>query len=424
MPRKTRSPNLESRSARSALKARSSAYYASIDRSIDLGYLKGKRDGSWILRYYRGDGKYGFKRFATADDRSEADGESVLDFWQAQHRARELYGKIAGLSGRAPRGNFTVADAMADYLEWQEAHRKDYYNARNRIENHILPVLGKVKAAEITTRQIEKWHRDLASTPPRLRHAADGTIQFRDHTNDPEAERKRKATANKCLTLLKAALNRARKVRDDVPSDEAWRNAEAFAKVDAARIRWLTIEECRRLINAADPGMRDLVRGALATGARYGELTRLDRADFDPDRGTLHVRTSKAGADRYVDLNDEGIELFKQLTAGRPSDAQIFRKADGSRWGKSHQGRPFAAAVKKGKISPSVTFHGLRHSYASLALMNGMTLMVLAHNLGHTDTRMVEKHYGHLANEYKRDMIRATAPTFGLEGSNVQRIRR
>jgi integrase len=406
------------------LKARSSAYYASIDRNIDLGYLKGKHDGSWILRYYRGDGKYGFKRFATADDRSEADGESVLDFWQAQHRAREFYGKIAGLSGRAPRGNFTVADAMADYLEWQEAHRKDYYNARNRAENHILPALGKIKVTELTTRQIEKWLRDLASTPPRLRHAADGTIQFRDHGTDPEAERKRKVTANKCLTLLKAALNRAKKVRDDIPSDDAWRNAESFAKVDAARIRWLTVEECRRLINAADPDMRELIRGALATGARFGELTRLNCLDFDPDRGTVHVHTSKAGPGRYIDLNEEGIALFKHLTAGRPGDAPIFLKAEGSRWGKSHQGRPFAAAVKKAKIFPPVSFHGLRHSYASLALMNGMALIVLAHNLGHSDTRMVEKHYGHLSKKYKREMIRATAPTFGLEESNVQRIRK
>ncbi len=45
----------------------------------------------------------------------------------------------------------------------------------------------------------------------------------------------------------------------------------------------------------------------------------------------------------------------------------------------------------------------------------GMTLMVLAQNLGHSDTRMVERHYGHLDDDYKRDMIRATAPTFGIE---------
>ena len=45
--------------------------------------------------------------------------------------------------------------------------------------------------------------------------------------------------------------------------------------------------------------------------------------------------------------------------------------------------------------------------------MNGAPLMVVAKNLGHTDTRMVEKHYGHLAPSFVADAIRAAAPRFG-----------
>jgi hypothetical protein len=43
------------------------------------------------------------------------------------------------------------------------------------------------------------------------------------------------------------------------------------------------------------------------------------------------------------------------------------------------------------------SFHALRHTWASLAVMGGVPLLVVAKNLGHVDTRMVEKHYGHLA---------------------------
>jgi hypothetical protein len=46
--------------------------------------------------------------------------------------------------------------------------------------------------------------------------------------------------------------------------------------------------------------------------------------------------------------------------------------------------------------------------------MNGAPLMVIARNLGHTDTRMVEKHYGHLALSYVAEQIRAAAPRFGI----------
>jgi integrase len=57
-----------------------------------------------------------------------------------------------------------------------------------------------------------------------------------------------------------------------------------------------------------------------------------------------------------------------------------------------------------------VSFHTLRHTYASLMVMDAVLLMVVARNLGHADTRMVEKHYGHLAPSYVRAAIRAAKP--------------
>jgi hypothetical protein len=47
--------------------------------------------------------------------------------------------------------------------------------------------------------------------------------------------------------------------------------------------------------------------------------------------------------------------------------------------------------------------------------MAGVPLMVVAKNLGHVDTKMVEKHYGHLAPSYVADAIRAGAPKFGFK---------
>ena len=53
-----------------------------------------------------------------------------------------------------------------------------------------------------------------------------------------------------------------------------------------------------------------------------------------------------------------------------------------------------------------------RHTWASLTIMAGAPLMVVAINLGHRDTRMVEKHYGRLAPSYIADAIRSGAPRF------------
>ena len=71
-------------------------------------------------------------------------------------------------------------------------------------------------------------------------------------------------------------------------------------------------------------------------------------------------------------------------------------------------------AVKRAGLDRSFTFHELRHTWASLTIMAGAPLIVVAQNLGHTDTRMVQTHYGHLADQFVLDSIRKNAPSFGI----------
>ena len=83
-----------------------------------------------------------------------------------------------------------------------------------------------------------------------------------------------------------------------------------------------------------------------------------------------------------------------------------------------------AEACTHGKIDPPINFHGLRHTWASHAVMNGVPLMVVAKNLGHRDTRMVEKHYGHLAPSFIANAIRAGAPRYRIkDGSRLVPLR-
>ena len=88
---------------------------------------------------------------------------------------------------------------------------------------------------------------------------------------------------------------------------------------------------------------------------------------------------------------------------------------DTDEWRKSERIRPMKAAVARAKIKPTISFHGLRHTWASHAVMNGVPFFVVAKNLGHSDTRMVERHYGHLANSYVKQAIKAGAPQFGFK---------
>jgi hypothetical protein len=76
------------------------------------------------------------------------------------------------------------------------------------------------------------------------------------------------------LTILKAALNEAYRERL-IPINDAWQRVKAFRKVDSARIRYLTDDEARRLVNACPGDFRALVVGGMMTGCRYGELPAL-----------------------------------------------------------------------------------------------------------------------------------------------------
>jgi integrase len=422
MARKVKDASLDSREARGKLKARGKPYWRTIERGLHLGYRKLKgRAGTWWMRHYLGEREYDVEAVGIADDLSDADGVAILDYWKAQTKARErMVGRAHAAAGKT--GPFTVADAMDAYLEFLDNNRKSGSDARYRDRAFIRPKLGELEAVALTAERLRKWHAGLSKEAPRLRTKKGKAQKFRKLGTDDDSKRQRRASANRTLTILKAALNRA--WRDGlVPSDAAWRRVEPFENVDAARVRYLKIPEAQRLINAASPHFRQLVQGALQTGARYGELARLTVADFDAQAGTVAVLISKNGKRRHVVLTNEGDAFFKQVCAGRGGNDLMFTKSDGTAWKKSHQSRPIADACERAKIKPSINFHVLRHTYASLSVMNGVPLLVIAKNLGHSDTRMVERHYGHLAPSYVTDAIRAGAPRFGVaDDTNVVAI--
>jgi integrase len=211
------------------------------------------------------------------------------------------------------------------------------------------------------------------------------------------------------LTVLKAALNYAF-VEGRTTSDLAWRRVRPFRGVDAAPIRFLTTDEARRLCNTCQPDFRALVQGALATGARYGELIRLRVGDFNAEAETVTIRESKTSRARHIALASEGALLFKTMTQGKSGEHRIFIRADGQPWAKSHQARPIAAASERAKIAPAASFNVLRHTYGSALAMKGVPMAVIAKAMGHRDTRMTEKHYAHLSPNYVDDTIRAELP--------------
>ena len=325
-------------------------YWTVISAGNALGYRRGAKGGTWIAKFRDAEGKRHLEALGADDDARDADGLSVFSFSQAQERARAWFQRKA----REQAGDFvpldrpyTVADALVDYrADYQRRSGKATDRLDASAAAWIGPELGTVSLDRLTKGRIVGWHQKMAETPPRLRTKPGAAQRHREADASAEAVRRRRSTANRVLTILKAALNHAHR-EGRCASDDAWRTVRGFREADAAKLRYLSDDEARRLTNACPADFRALVTAALLTGCRYGELTAMTVDDFNPDAGTVRVRTSKSGKPRHVVLTQEGRDFVVRLAAGKSGSARLFLRTNGKPWAKSEQQRPLAAACAR-----------------------------------------------------------------------------
>lgn len=417
MGRTVREAKLESPSSRLRLAARSEPYWRSIHEGAHLGYYRGARSGKWVARFRQaGADTKGYLKItiAEADDTAHADGDRFLTFRQAQDRARDWFQEVA--SGAHKQAGFTVADAFDEYMDTFRG--KSVVATRSRIDAIIKPELGHFPVAELTSKIVADWHHRRASSPARLRTSKRAERPNVRPIVSQEDVRRRRSTANRDLTVLKAALNRAALHRKGLPVD-AWRNVKPFAKVDGAKLRYLSEDEVRRLVNAMSAEFRPIVQAALLTGARYGELRTVRVSDFDGLACVLRLSETKSGTPRVVYLEEEGVRLFERACAGKSGAELVFQRPGGGKWGASQQARPLEEASGRAQIERA-TFHDLRRTYGARLALKGVPMAVIAEALGHADERITRRHYAHLSPSYVADTVRRTVAGLGIvEKDNV-----
>ena len=427
MARTTKNPQVGNRTQRAKIAARPDPYWHLIAEGQHLGYRKtGERQGSWVARFRDPETKQRrWEALGQADDTVDANGDSVLSFGQAIEAAQAWIKRTAqaASAGEVARGKYSIRELMADYLAEQERKtRKPQTKLKSVIGTHILPTLGSMDVNKLTHGKLKAWRDGIAEAAPRVRTKEAGATAFRvmDGGN-PDTMRKRQATANRIFAVLRAALNYGHSELHRIGTKGAWERLKPFREVDVPRMRYLSVDEAKRLISACPGDFRDVVRAALYTGCRYGELAALTVANYNPDSRTLHVERSKSGKDRHIPLTQEGAAFFASVADDRKGSELLLTHADGRRkneaWEATQQRYWMALACTAAEIEPAISFHILRHTYASQLAMNGTPMPVIAALLGHADTRMTEKHYGHLAPSYIADTLRANLPSFGFEAS-------
>jgi len=415
MARRAKSP-IDNKAERAKLPPRGAPYYLAVASDAQLGFRKGKNRAVWVLRRRVEDGSYVVTKIGRADDDDLADS---LDFQQARDKALAIVmgeatpAKGASRRAKAKDAPWTVSDALTAYFEARQSPKKSRCLAAV-----IEPTLGHIRLCDLTDEKLSAALRGLAERPRKSR----GGTTLPEPATDEE-RRRRRNSANRSWTVLRAALNYAFKKRK-VASDSEWKLVSPLANADAAAFRWLSRDEARRLVDAIDDkAFRNLVVAALLCGARYSELGRLVAGDFDSRSDTLLVRESKTGKSRKIALTKEGCTFFERLTAGRNATDLMLTQGDGSPWTEGVQARLMRAACKRAGIQ-AANFHCLRHTHASHAVQDGLSLTMLAANLGHASTRMTER-YAHLAPDHLRRTVQERMRPFGFDSddSNIVTLR-
>lgn len=264
---------LSSRTSRAALPASDDPEWEIVSPGVRLGYRAGRgthgRGGTWLGASRAPDGRRVQTRLGRADDAS-ADG--TLTHERAKEAARAWAKSLR--TGTPVASVLTVNAALDRYLEAKEAEGANWLDViRSRVDCHIRPQLGKVQVSELTIERVRRWRDGLVKAPKRFRtgRTSKKSRIVLVSPDDKEGMRRRRDTANRVLTMLKAALNWSFNNRL-VPDDTAWRFVKPFKGVGAARVRFLDSDEQQKLLNAAVGTIRHLIAAALLTGARAGEL--------------------------------------------------------------------------------------------------------------------------------------------------------
>lgn len=401
MARQQRSIRLQTKAARSALPTAHAPYWHEVRPLLHIGFRKGLRSGTWLLRENINGKQYKRRLGAADDENTAADHMTVLTFEDALRLATADDRPTAGL---VPR--YTVNEALAAYWTYRRAKSpKAAVEADKwRMQANVVNEFGETDIAELTTQKLQQWRDNLVTD-----------------SDNPDLKRSSKATANRTRTIFFAALNLAYE-HEKVKSRDAWLRVKPFKNVDEARKRSITAAEAIKIINACPSDLRQLVRGSLYTGMRLGELIALRAADVGDDR--IEVRHSKGGKSRSVPLSAEGAQFFDAASAGKAGQELLFPRTDGRDWIGNQISRGMKVASKVAGIDPPATFHDLRRSYASMLINNKTGPEVIQKLLGHADLRMTMRAYAHLLDATVSKAVEKNLPSFGFGEPKVRKLQR
>jgi len=359
-------------------------------------------------------GYFAYYRTLSGQQRKPAIGlHGKITTEEARHIAKRwIGGALAGQdisqerqeARAAPLVKELAARYLEDYAKPFKKPRSVKSDASN-LDHHVLPLIGTKKVIEITRADIEFVKSSIreGKTAARKRARYRGRSIIRGGPG----------VANRVVALMSKMMACA--------VDWGFRLDNPALRIkkypEKRKDRFLEMDEIRRLLIALKEAERERTETPdiiacflllLFTGLRCGEILDLAWNDVDLDRETLKLRDSKTGA-RTVPLNRQACDVLTRLEASK-SGTFVIRSFTGE--GRPALGKPWERIRKRANIDDTANIHCLRHTFASWAVMGGLSLAQTGALLGHKSAQTTLRYADHLTEavrEYSQKTVNLIA---------------
>lgn len=336
-----------------------------------------KRRGAWHIDFQVRGIRYRYKSPGVGK-------EDAMAFERRLRSELAQYGEVRSLkpTEEERRDSPTLAEFAPRWLEtYVKANNrvKEYKRKRGTLDNHLIPFFGSQKLEDITAERVEQYKVAKQALNPKTLNLQLGVL------------RKLLATAQEWLLI------------EGIPRIK-------LLKVPQPDFKRLTIQESDRLIAVAqEEPWRTMTLVALKTGMRYSELSALKWDDIDWERGVIAVKRSvvegnisatKNSRIRYVNMVKEVREALEVMK--KPSGF-IFLFNGKLVLYKTARERLQRCCRDAGV--PVISWHDLRHTFASQLSALGANIFAVQKLMGHSDIKMTER-YTHLNTSELADAMK------------------
>ena len=272
---------------------------------------------------------------------------------------------------------------------------------RGYIDNHIKPSIGKIPLGKLSSLDLQKLYKKLLSG---------GRVERVESKKQPKGLSAK--TVRNINQVISSAMDFAvdQKLISTNPT-----NGCALPKLEHREMKTLPAEQLASFLHEAkESGVFELYYIELTTGLRRGELLGLKWEDIDLERGTIQVRRQIARIDgevvdaplktknsyRSLSIGTDAVEILRNQQK-KTSSEYVFPSPAGGPISPDSVLHMLHRVLKRAGL-PKIRFHDMRHTFATVALQNGVDIKTVSGMLGHYSAGFTLDTYAHVTTQAQR----------------------